>query len=99
MKKKKFALATGVISTLGLLAFLGHKKQVKNQQQDESLLAEIRAFFEPMGTIDVLYVTEANSRAGETRGGVVFDDGVVFEFRHYKGQIDYKQLEESISHD
>lgn len=99
MKKKKFALATGLIGLLGLAAYAGHKKQVKTQQQNEGILAEVRAFFEPMGTIDVIYVTEEHSRAGQTCGGVVFDDGVVFEFRHYKGQIDYKQVEEAISHD
>lgn len=91
MKKKKFALATGIVSTLGLLAFIGHKKQVKEQQKESDLLAEIRAFFEPMGSIDVVYLTEVNSRADMAFGGVVFDDGVTFDFRYQKGVIDYKE--------
>lgn len=92
MKKKRLALATGVLSLLGLVAYAGHKKQVKNQQAESDILAEVRAFFAPMGTIDVLYVTEVNSRAGTTMGGVVFDDGVTFEFRYRQGDIDYREL-------
>lgn len=91
MKKKKFALVTGLVSALGVLAFIGHKKQVKEQQKDSELLAEIRAFFAPMGEIEVVYLTEVNSRAGQAFGGVVFDDGVVFDFRYHKGDIDYKE--------
>lgn len=90
-KKKKFAFMTGFLGALGLVAYLGHKKQEQEQQTEEAVLAEARAFFEPMGKIEVAYLTPNQSRAGAVTGGVVFDDGVVFEFRYYKGEIDYKE--------
>lgn len=92
MKKKTFALATGAISALGLLAFLRHKKQVNNQKRHGAILVAIRAFFEPMGSIDVSYLMEENNRLDKTCGGVVFDDGVVVEFCYDKGQINHRQI-------
>lgn len=93
MKKKRFALFTGVVSALGLAAYLGHKRQVEQQETEEAILARVRSFFEPMGEIEVVYTTPSHSRAGATTGGVVFNDGVVFEFRYHKGEIDYRQSE------
>lgn len=94
MTKKRFALATGLLSALGLAAYLGHRHQVTSQQREEAILAEVRAFFAQQGPIEVVYVTWVNSRADRASGGVVFADGTVFEFRYVKGQIDYRQLEE-----
>lgn len=93
MTKKKFALVTGVLGALGLAAYWGHKKQVAQQETEEAILARVRSFFEPMGEIEVVYTTPSNSRAGATTGGVVFSDGVVFEFRYHKGDIDYREGE------
>lgn len=93
MKKKKFALWTGLLSGLGLAAYLGHRQQVSLQQREEAILTQVRSFFAPMGAIDVVYVTAVNSRTEEATGGVVFADGVVFDFRYRKGEIDYKPAE------
>lgn len=90
MKQKTIAITTGILSALGLAAFLGHKKQVHDQERQEQVLKEVRAFFEPMGAIKVVYVTSYNPKNGATIGGLVFEDDVTFVFRHRKGQIDYK---------
>ncbi|MFC3928327.1 DUF4651 domain-containing protein [Streptococcus caprae] len=90
MKKKKFALVTGILSALGLAAFVGHTKQVHDQEKQEDRLKEVRTFFEPMGAIKVLYVTSYNAKMDVMIGGLVFEDDVTFTFRAKKGQIDYK---------
>lgn len=93
MRKKKLAVMTGLLSTLGFLTYLGHRKQVEQQEQEQTILAEVRAFFAPMGSIAVVYANPGQTETGATTGGIVFDDGVVFEFHYHKGDIDYRQVE------
>lgn len=90
MKKKRLALVSGVLSVLGLLALVGHHRQVKGQQDEEMVLKDVRLFFEGMGTVDVVYTTSFDALNRVMLGGVVFDDGVVFTYRYDKGVIDYK---------
>ena len=90
MKRKRLALATGIFSALGLVAFWGHKKQVNNQVLETAILKEVRQFFEPMGTIDVVYTTGFDPRKRVMTGGIVFSDKVVFLYNYDKGIIDYK---------
>ena len=97
MKKKKFALMTGLLSAVGLLALVGHKHQVKQQELEENILKEIRHFFAPMGEIKVVYQTSFDASKQLMLGGVVFSDDVVFTYRYEKGIIDYK-LEGDMRH-
>lgn len=94
MKKKKFALVTGLLSAVGVLALLGHRKQVKQQEQEEAIVKEIRDFFAGMGTVEVVYTTSFDAGKQVMTGGVVFDDKVVFTYRYDRGQIDYKLAED-----
>lgn len=94
-RQKKMALATGLLSLLGVAALWGHRRQMDRQAREEAILREVRQFFEPMGTISVVYMTAFYPERDELVGGVVFDDQVVFDYRYHKGQIDYK-LEETL---
>lgn len=90
MKRKRLAVATGIFSVLGLAAFLGHQKQVNNHALETTILKEVRQFFEPMGTIEVIYTTGFDARKRVMTGGIVFSDKVVFLYHYDKGIIDYK---------
>ncbi|MBJ8326389.1 DUF4651 domain-containing protein [Streptococcus pacificus] len=98
MKKKKFWLSTGLLlgtpAFLGLAAFLGHKKQVKDQKTESEILDEVRSFFASFGVIKVVYISSFNPAKKEAQGGVVFDDEITFFFHYLDGDINYKESEQ-----
>lgn len=92
--RQRFAVVTGFLGALGLAAYLGHRHQVLRQQREEAIMNQVRAFFEPQGPVAVVYVTAVNSQADQARGGVVFEDETVVEFRYTQGVIISRRLKE-----
>ncbi|MFC3931699.1 DUF4651 domain-containing protein [Streptococcus dentapri] len=92
MKYRKILLASGLIGLAGLTA-LGYKLQNKIQDEKESRgIAELRDFFGQLGTIQVVYIKSYESASNQLIGGVVLEDGRVFDFIYDEsGQITYQE--------
>ena len=89
MKRQHYVVA-GLLGTIGLWAFLGHRRQVREQELEATMLKEVRAFFEHMGAIEVLYVTDFVADRHYLAGGLVFADQGVITYEYKHGVMDYR---------
>ncbi len=91
MKKKKFALISGLLGLGGLFVTGAVVKKQLDDKRRQQILTEVRTFFDSFGTIEVLYINGFESTNTCVKGGVVFDDDVTFLFEYRDGEIDYRE--------
>lgn len=92
MKNKKILFGTG-LAGVGLLAAAGYTltKKVTDYKRQQ-ITQTLREFFSQMGDIQVFYFNEFESDIKMTSGGLVLEDGRIFEFIYRQGVLDYVEV-------
>lgn len=92
MKNKKILFGNG-LAGVGLLAAAGYTltKKVTDYKRQQ-ITQTLREFFSQMGDIQVFYFNEFESDIKMTSGGLVLEDGRIFEFIYRQGVLDYVEV-------
>ncbi len=84
MKNKKILFGTGLAGYTLTKKVTDYKRQQITQT--------LREFFSQMGDIQVFYFNEFESDIKMTSGGLVLEDGRIFEFIYRQGVLDYVEV-------
>lgn len=91
MKKQHLLFGTAALLTAGLvLTGLGLQQHYQDRKK-KAILQMVREVFASLGTIEVAYVNDFESSDKVMTGGLVLDDGRIYQFSYDDGELIYHQ--------
>lgn len=94
MKRKILASFAGGLGAIGLLAVLEKERRSRQTERSRSKgIRSIRQVLSQEGEIAVLYVNAFDKSSPAMTGGVVMEDGRIFNFTYDNDALRYQEVE------